>query len=153
MMKRTDVVQLPAFRGLAKQEVSVLRRHLDHIYLLDGQSVLLGSGLAEELLVVVEGRMQALGRLQWVAAPGEVLGAHALLTRGRQPHGFRAAGPALVAFAGVLQVRTLMARSPAFATAVAVSLCEQLSRHAIAAPNPVIETCAPTAPPIATGDA
>lgn len=78
--------------------------------------------------MVVQGALQALGPLTWTAGPGEVLGAHAVLSRTSQQAGFRATEPCLVAYAGVQQTRTLLAGSPAFAAAVAVALSAELDR-------------------------
>lgn len=123
------LLQLPAFTRLPRAEVRLLVRSTELVRLPAAQSVLLGTGVARELLVVVQGTLQALGADGWEAGPGEVLGAHALLAGVPQPHGFRCAGPALVAFAGVGQVRALLSGSPAFATAVAVSLSRELVRE------------------------
>lgn len=128
MTTNEPLLQLPAFSGLSRVEAGVLLRNTDLVQLPDGQSLLLAAGAAQELVVVVRGSLRALSRSGWTARPGDVLGAHALLSRSTQPYGFRCCGPALVACAGVEQVRTLLSRSPAFATAVAVALSQELSR-------------------------
>lgn len=123
------VSSLPLFAARPASERRALDRNLDLVDLPAGQSVLLGRGPAAELLLVVDGYLAALGGHDWVARPGAVLGAQALLSGTAQPHGFRALQPVLVAFAGVGQTRALMSSSPAFATAVALSLSEELCRR------------------------
>jgi CRP-like cAMP-binding protein len=119
------LLQLTCFAGVPRDEARLLLRNTELTRLPVGQSVLLGHGPAQELLVVVEGELQALHDEAWVAGPGSVLGAHALLSRGTGP-GFRTRRPSLVAYASVHQTRALMLGSAAFATAVAVSLCHEL---------------------------
>lgn len=133
MRTSEPLLLLPAFCGVDREEAALLLRHTDLLRLPVGQSVLVAPGAAQEVLVVVQGALQALGRFTWTAAVGDVLGAHALLSRTEQPYGFRASEPSLVAYVGVQQARTLMSGSPAFATAVAVALSAELGRTAGAA--------------------
>jgi hypothetical protein len=125
MRTKEPLLQLPCFSGVARDEARLLLRNTELIRLPAGQSVLLGHGSAQELLLVVEGELQALGDDGWLAGPGSVLGAHALLSRGRGT-GFRTIRPSVVACASVHQTRSLMLGSAAFATTVAVSLCREL---------------------------
>jgi CRP-like cAMP-binding protein len=119
------LLQLPCFSGVARDEARLLLRNTELTRLSAGQSVLLGRGPAQELLLVVEGELQALGDDGWVAGPGSVLGGYALLSR-RQGSGFRTTRASVVAYASVHQARALMTGSAAFATALAVSLCQEL---------------------------
>lgn len=127
MPRIEPLLQLSCFSHLDRTESRLLLRNTELMHLPVGQSVLLSHGPAQELLIVVRGQLQAL-REQWTATPGDVLGAHALLSR-TQPNGFRTKAPSLVAFVSLSQARTLMAGSPAFATAVAVSLACELDRQ------------------------
>lgn len=128
MRTREPLLELAGFCSVSRDEAKLLLRNTELVRLPTGQSVLLRSGPAEELLVVVQGALQALGPLTWTAGPGDVLGAHAVLKRTSQQAGFRANEPCLVAYAGIQQTRTLLAGSPAFATAVAVALSAELDR-------------------------
>ena len=130
-MSSTDpLLCLPAFCGTSRDEARLLLRHTDQVALPAGQSVLLDTGPAAELLVVITGRLLALGPgAGWTAGPGDVLGAHALLRRTPQPHAFRVVEPSRVAYASPQQTRALMSASPAFAAAVAASLAAELDRR------------------------
>lgn len=130
MGTRKPLLQLPCFSGVAREEARLLLRNTELTRLPAGQSVLVGHEPAQELLVVVEGQLQALGDDGWLAGPGSVLGAHALLSRSRVT-GFRATGPCVVAYASVQQTGALMVGSPAFATAVAVSLSRELDKRLV----------------------
>lgn len=127
MRTREPLLELSCFAHVGREEARLLLRNTEIVRLPVGHSVLLSHGPAQEMLVVVRGQLQSL-REQWSAGPGSALGAHALLTR-TEPTGFRATEPALVAYVSVAQARALMAGSPAFATAVAVSLSSELARR------------------------
>lgn len=126
MRRPQPLLHLPAFAAVGRDEARLLQRNLEVVRLDVGQSVLLGHGPARELLLVLEGELRGL-QDPWTAGPGAVVGAHAVLS-GSPPSGFRATAPSLVACASVSQTRRLMSGSPAFATAVAVSLSLQLVR-------------------------
>ncbi len=130
-MSSTDrLLRLPAFCGAPRDEARLLLRNTDQVALPAGQSVLLDTGPAAELLVGITGRLLALGPGGgWTAGPGDVLGEHALLRRTPQPRGFRVVEPARVAYASAQQTRALMGASPAFAAAVAASLAAELDRR------------------------
>ena len=128
MRPAEPLLQLPSFAGVGRAEARLLVRSTELVRTPAAQSVLLDRGPARELFVVVRGALRAMGDDPWTARPGDVLGARALLTRTEQRTAFRATEPCLVACVGVDQARALMAGSPAFATAVAVSLSRELGR-------------------------
>lgn len=130
MRTREPLLRLPDFAGVAHDEARLLLRNVEMTRLDAGRSVLLGPGPAREMLLVVEGLLCCL-REPWTAGPGAVVGAHALLS-GSAPPGMRATLPSLVAYVSVTQARALMSGSPAFATAVAVSLSRELARTQLA---------------------
>lgn len=120
---------LPSFARLSVAEKRLIDRNIDVLRLPDGYSLLTAPGYATEMLLLIEGTVAALDSPDRVHSPGVILGAGALLTAQAPDTGFRTRGPATIGVISRGQARSLMTGSAAFATAVAVSLAEELLRR------------------------
>lgn len=138
------IIALPALVNATRSEQALILANVDTLLLPANWSLLDLARPAAEVLLVVRGEVETTGQLRRLHGPGAVIGAAAMLNQRPQPALARTTRSSRIGFIGVAQMRTLLAGSAAFATAVAVALAEDVrAMEGTRSPRP--------RPPLVTG--
>lgn len=120
------IIALPALANATRSERALILANVDTLLLPANWSLLDLARPAAEVLLVVRGEVETTGQLRRLHGPGAVIGAAAMLNQTPQPALARTTRPSRIGFISVAQMRTLLAGSAAFATAVAVALADDV---------------------------